>query len=133
MDEFAVGVGCVCVGGRTRSQAHHRSGCSSHARRARSHKPCKNNPPPRNEVRGSLPSNCAYPPDSGGGFLDPLWVSTFVDDALFVEMEHMLRCLLASQSFASDSVFRLFGTVGYNSDVRLTAQDTCMHAAMRGS
>lgn len=66
-------------------------------------------PPRENEVPGEMPSNCAYPQDSGGGFLDPLWVSTFVDDALFVEMEHRLRCLLASQSFASDS-FRLFGT-----------------------
>ena len=66
-------------------------------------------PPRQNEVRGSLPSNCAFPQDSGGGSLDPLWVATFVDDTLFVEMEHRLRCLLASQSFASDS-FRLFGT-----------------------
>ena len=65
--------------------------------------------PRENEVPGKPPLNCAYPQDSGGGFLDPLWVSTFVDDALFVEMEHKLRCLMASQSFASDS-FRLFGT-----------------------
>ena len=38
-----------------------------------------------------------------------MWVSTFVDETSFVEMESILRCLRASQSFASDS-YRLFGT-----------------------
>ena len=43
---------------------------------------------------------------------DRFWVETFVDDALFVEVESFLegrRCLRATRSFASDS-FRLFGS-----------------------
>ena len=66
-------------------------------------------PPRENGAPGKLPTSCVYPQDVGGGFLDPLWVSTFVDDASFVEMESILWCLRASQSFASDS-YRLFGT-----------------------
>lgn len=66
-------------------------------------------PPREHEARGKLPSNYVFPQDVGGGFLDPLWVATFVDDTLFVELESVARCLRASQSFASDS-FRLFDT-----------------------
>ena len=66
-------------------------------------------PPREIEAPGKLPTSCAYSQDVGEGFLDPLWISTFVDDASFVEMESILQCLGASQSFASDS-YRLFGT-----------------------
>ena len=87
-------------------------------------------PPRQHELQGTLPSNCAFPPDVGGGDLDPWWVSTFVDDALLVEMENTPRCLQASQSFASDS-FRLFGTRNHGESSlfaaeKITSWDTRM-------
>ncbi|CAB1102718.1 unnamed protein product [Ectocarpus sp. CCAP 1310/34] len=65
-----------------------------------------------NEVRGRLPPEYVFPRDSGGMIRNNFWVRTYVDDALFVELESFLegrRCLRATRSFASDS-FRLFGT-----------------------
>ena len=44
-------------------------------------------PPRENEAPGKLPTSCVYLQDVGGGVLDPLWVSTSVDDGSFVEME----------------------------------------------
>lgn len=64
------------------------------------------------ERHAHLPPDCIFPQDEGGGIHDEFWVRTYVDDALFVELESVFRghrCLRASQSFASDS-FRLFGT-----------------------
>lgn len=63
------------------------------------------------EVPTVLPPDCMFPPDSGGRLRHGFWVRTYVDDAIFVELESFLagrRCLRASQSAASDS-FRLFG------------------------
>ena len=68
-------------------------------------------PPRENEVRGRLPPDCVFPPGFGGILRHTFWVRTYVDDALFVELESFLkgrRCLRATRSFASDS-FRLFG------------------------
>lgn len=90
-------------------------------------------PPRENEVRAMLPPNCAFPPGSGGGLRDPFWVSTYVDDALFAEIESILegkRCLRATRSFASDS-FRLFGSRDageppLSAPEKTTSWDTCM-------
>ena len=68
-------------------------------------------PAREHEVRAKLPPECVFPPGSGGRLRDKFWVRTYVDDALYVELESFLggkRCIRASQSFASDS-FRLFG------------------------
>ena len=67
-------------------------------------------PPRENEVRGRLPPDCVFPPGFGGMLRHKFWVQTYVDDALFVELEGFLkgkRCLRATRSFASES-FRLF-------------------------
>ena len=64
------------------------------------------------DVHAKLPPSCLIPPGQGGGFRGKYYVRTFVDDALFVELESLMRgrrCIRASQSFASDS-FRLFGS-----------------------
>ena len=90
-------------------------------------------PPRSHEVRAQLPPDCVYPPDRGGGIRDPFWVSTYVDDALFVEVESVFegrRCLRASQSFASDS-FRLLGSRTHGepplfSQHKITSWDTRM-------
>ena len=68
-------------------------------------------PPRENKVRGKLPPDYVFPPGFGGTLRHKFWVRTYVDDALFVELESFLkgrRCLRATRSFASDS-FRLFG------------------------
>ena len=65
-------------------------------------------PPRAADIPATLPPNCLFPPGQGGGYYDPLYVRTFVDDALFAELRGG-RCLRASQSFASDS-FRQFGS-----------------------
>ena len=67
-------------------------------------------PPRENEVRGKLPPGYVFPPGYGGMLCHKVWARTYVDDALFVELESFLkrrRCLRATRSFASDS-FRLF-------------------------
>ena len=69
-------------------------------------------PPRETDTPAKLPPNCLIPAGQGGEFHDPYFVRTFVDDALFAELESFLRggrCLRATQSFASDS-FRLFGS-----------------------
>lgn len=69
-------------------------------------------PPREEEVRATLPSIYAFPTGFGGGLQDPFFVSTFVDDALFAEVEMRClggrRCLRATRSFVLDS-FRWFG------------------------
>ena len=69
-------------------------------------------PPREGESRAKLPPDCVFPPGSGGGLRDPFRVDTYVDDALFAEVEMRVlegrRCLRATRSFVSDS-FRLFG------------------------
>ena len=68
-------------------------------------------PPRENEARGRLPPDCVSPPGIGGMLRHKCWVRTYVDDALFVELESFLKgrqCLRATRSFAYDS-FRLFG------------------------
>ena len=68
-------------------------------------------PPRENEARGRLPPDCVFPPGIGGMLRHKCWVRTYVEDALFVELESFLKgrqCLRATRSFAYDS-FRLFG------------------------
>ena len=53
-------------------------------------------PPKENEVRGKLPQDCVPPPGFGGMLRHTFFVRTYVDDALFVELERFLkerRCL----------------------------------------
>lgn len=65
------------------------------------------------EVPAELPPDCALPSGSGGGKQDTFHVDTYVDDALFAEVEVTIlggrRCFRATRSFVSDS-FRLFGS-----------------------
>lgn len=66
-------------------------------------------PPRENKVRGRLPLDYVFPRGSWGLIGDNVWVRTYEDDALFVELESFLqgrRRLRSALSFASDS-FRL--------------------------
>ena len=68
-------------------------------------------PPRENEARGRLPPDCVSPPGIAGMLRHKCWVRTYVDDALFVELESFLKgrqCFRATRSFAYYS-FRLFG------------------------
>ena len=67
-------------------------------------------PSRENEVRGRLPPGCVFPTGFGEMIRHKFWVRTYVENALFVELESFLkgrRCLRATRSFASS--FRLFG------------------------
>ena len=67
--------------------------------------------PRPSERRAKLPPECTFPRGVGGRIRDNFWVRTYVDDALFCELESFFRgrrCIKASQSYASDC-FRLLG------------------------
>lgn len=68
-------------------------------------------PPKLGERQVRLPPDCQFPRDEGVGMHDPFCNRTFVDDALFVEPEidGGKRCIIASQSYASDC-YRALGS-----------------------